>query len=142
MPGGNREAHRGVEGLTVGGPVESEAELIRRARARDGAACAALVRAHQDIAFRTAVLICADAHDAEEAVQDGFVKALRALHRFRDGEPLRPWLLAIVANEARNRRRAAGRRVRLATNALAMADRQVADGPEGLTLSHERSAAL
>jgi RNA polymerase sigma-70 factor (ECF subfamily) len=50
------------------------------------------------------------AADAEEAAQDGFVKAWRALARFRDGQPFRPWLLAIVANEARSRRRAAGRR--------------------------------
>lgn len=142
MPGGNRGRHRGVEGLNVAEPVESEAELIRRARARDAAACAALVRAHQDIAFRTAVLICADAHDAEEAVQDGFVKALRGLDRFRDGAPLRPWLLAIVANEARNRRRSAGRRARLTARALQAAEPPVAPGPEGSVLSGERSAAL
>ena len=142
MPGGNRGTDDGVQGLNVAGPVESEAQLIRRARARDAAACAALVRAHQDIAFRTAVLICADAHDAEEAVQDGFVKALRALDRFRDGEPLRPWLLAIVANEARNRRRSAGRRARLAARALALATPPVAAGPEGAVLSGERSAEL
>jgi RNA polymerase sigma-70 factor (ECF subfamily) len=122
--------------------VESEAQLIRRARARDAAACAALVRAHQDIAFRTAVLICADAHDAEEAVQDGFVKALRALHRFRDGEPLRPWLLAIVANEARNRRRSAGRRSRLAARVLATAEPHAAPAAEGAVLAGERSATL
>ena len=123
-------------------PEEREAELVRRARAGDGAACAAIVRAHQDIAFRTAVLICSDAHDAEEAVQDGFVKALRALHRFRDGEPLRPWLLAIVANEARNRRRSAGRRARLAAHALAAAEPAVAGGPEVAVVARERSAQL
>src|SRR4051812_36816664 len=60
------------------------------------------------------MLITQDAADAEEAAQDGFVKAWRALRRFRSGEPLRPWLLTIVANEARNRRRSAGRRSALA----------------------------
>jgi RNA polymerase sigma-70 factor (ECF subfamily) len=68
------------------------------------------VRRHQTIAFRTALVFAGSAADAEEAAQDGFVKAWRALARFRDGEPFRPWLLAIVANEARTRRRAAGRR--------------------------------
>ena len=38
----------------------------------------------------------------------------RALSRFRDGAPIRPWLLRIVANEARNRRRSADRRAGLA----------------------------
>ena len=58
------------------------------------------------------MLITQDAAEAEEAAQDAFVKAWRALGRFREGEPLRPWLLTIVANEARNRRRSAGRRPR------------------------------
>jgi RNA polymerase sigma-70 factor (ECF subfamily) len=101
--------------------VLAEQELIARARAGDTVAYAALVRAHQDIAFRTAMLITGHAHDAEEAAQDGFLKAWRALGRFRAGEPLRPWLLAIVANEARNRRRAAGRRQHLVLRAAAEA---------------------
>jgi RNA polymerase sigma-70 factor, ECF subfamily len=125
---------------------ETEAELIRRARARDTTAYAALVRAHQEVAFRTAMLICGDAHDAEEAAQDGFLKAYRALGRFRAGEPLRPWLLAIVANEARNRRRAAGRRGRLALRAAELEPRAPAGAaraePEAALLSRERGAVL
>ena len=73
-----------------------------------------LVRPHQEIAFRVAYVITRNAADAEDAAQDALVKAWRALGRFRPGEPLRPWLLQIVANEARNRRRSAGRRERLA----------------------------
>src|SRR4051794_2486255 len=87
----------------------TEGELIALARDGDGDAYASLVRAHQDVAFRTAMLITQNAAEAEEAAQDGFVKAWRALPRFRAGEPWRPWLLTIVANEARNRRRSAGR---------------------------------
>ena len=99
--------------------VLAEDDLIAQARRGDAAAYASLVRAHQDVAFRTAMLITGHPQDAEEAAQDGFVKAWRALHRFREGEPLRPWLLTIVANEARNRRRAAGRREHLALRAAA-----------------------
>ena len=51
------------------------------------------------------------------------MKAWRALPRFRPGAPFRPWLLAIVANEARNRRRAAGRRAGLALRAAEQAER-------------------
>jgi RNA polymerase sigma factor (sigma-70 family) len=101
----------------------TEAELLARAKGGDEDAYAALVRAHQELAFRTAVLITQDAAEAEEAAQDAFVKAWRALGRFRAGAPLRPWLLAIVANEARNRRRAAGRRAALAERAPRGAER-------------------
>ena len=62
-------------------------------------------------------MVAGDAADAEEAAQEAFVKAYRALDRFRGEAPFRPWLLAIVANEARNRRRAAGRQAALAARA-------------------------
>jgi RNA polymerase sigma-70 factor (ECF subfamily) len=94
--------------------AQTEGELIARAQDGDAEAYAALVRAHQDVAFRTAMLITQNATEAEEAAQDGFVKAWRALDRFRAGAPLRPWLLTIVANEARNRRRSAARQTALA----------------------------
>ena len=88
----------------------TEDELVERARDGDATAFAELVRDHQEIAFRTAYLITRNAADAEDAAQVGLTKAWRALPRFRRGAPFRPWLLAIVANEARNRRRAEGRR--------------------------------
>jgi RNA polymerase sigma-70 factor (ECF subfamily) len=103
--------------VVVSRPLPSEAALVERARRGDTAAYEALVRAHQDIAFRTACLFAGSAADAEEAAQEAFVKAWRALPRFRAGSPFRPWLLAIAANEARNRRRAAGRRAGLALRA-------------------------
>ena len=65
------------------------------------------MRRYQDVAIRTAYLVAPEA-DAADAVQDAFVKAYAALPRFRDGAPFRPWLLRIVANEGRNRRRSAG----------------------------------
>ena len=77
-------------------------------RPRDLESYDQLVREHQVIAFRTAYVITGSAADAEEVAQDAFVKAYRARGRFRAGAPFRPWLLAIVANEARNRRRLAG----------------------------------
>ena len=79
-----------------------------------------LVHRYQELAFRAAFLITRDAGDAEEACQEGFVKAHRALDRFREDEPFRPWLLKIVTNQARNRRRSAGRRHALAIKAGGM----------------------
>jgi RNA polymerase sigma-70 factor (ECF subfamily) len=99
--------------------AQTEGELLARSQAGDADAYAALVRAHEQVAFRTALLITQNAADAEEAAQDAFVKAWRALDRFRPGAPLRPWLLAIVANEARNRRRSAGRRAALQLRVVA-----------------------
>lgn len=86
------------------------AELVRRAQRGDIGAFEDIVRAHQDIAFRTAFVITGSAEDAADATQDAFIKAHRALGRFDATRPVRPWLLAIVGNEARNRARAAGRR--------------------------------
>ena len=119
--------------------AQTEVEFLARAQAGDADAYAALVRAHEDIAFRTALLITQNAADAEEAAQDGFVKAWRALGRFREGAPLRPWLLTIVANEARNRRRSAGRRQALA---LRLVPSPEAGSAEATVLAGETRATL
>ena len=59
--------------------------------------------------FRLAYLICGDPDDAEDIAQDALIAAYRALPRFDSERPLRPWLLRITANTARNRRRSIGR---------------------------------
>nr|MDT0667629.1 sigma factor [Micromonospora sp. DSM 115978] len=71
-----------------------------------------LVARYSAPAYRTAALL-AGTSDADDAVQEAFVKAFAALRSFRDGEPFRPWLLLrIVANEALNQRRARTSRLR------------------------------
>lgn len=87
----------------------SEADLIRRAQSGDGVAWEALVRAHQEGVFRLAYLLLGDADDAEDVAQETFIRAFRSLDRFDRERPLRPWLLRITANLARNRRRSLGR---------------------------------
>ena len=120
-----------------------EAELVERARRGDLEAWETLVRTYQGIAFRTAYLLAGNAADAEEAAQDGFVKAHRALGRFRRGAELRPWLLRIVANEARNRRRSAGRRERLALRAAAETrPGDAVPSPEAAVLAGEQRERL
>jgi RNA polymerase sigma-70 factor (ECF subfamily) len=98
-----------------------ESALIARAKEGDIAAYEEVVELHQATAFRVAWLITRSSADAEEVAQDAFLKAFRALGRFREGAPFRPWLLQIVANEARNRRVAESRRERLALRAFAEA---------------------
>jgi RNA polymerase sigma-70 factor (ECF subfamily) len=126
----------------VGRPLD-ESELIRRSRRGDTHAYEELVHAYQGIAFRTAYVIARNAADAEEAAQDGFVKAWRALGRFREGALFKPWLLRIVANEASNRRRSAGRRTNLVLRAAAEEPSgDAAPSPEAALLSAEQRATL
>jgi len=117
-----------------GRPLD-EQELVERAREGDARAYEALVRRYQDLAFRTAYVIAGGAADAEDAAQEGFVKAWYALPRFRAGAPFRPWLLAIVANEARNRRRSGRRQDDLAL-------RVAEDRPSGDAAPSPEAAAL
>lgn len=91
-----------------------EQQLIVAAKAGDQRAYAQLLERHQAVAFRAAYLITGSAAEAEDATQDACVKAWLALHRFRTGAPFRPWLVQIAVNEARNRRRGAGRRTNIA----------------------------
>ncbi|HEX6547170.1 MAG TPA: RNA polymerase sigma factor [Candidatus Dormibacteraeota bacterium] len=118
-----------------GRPLD-ESELLARATAGNQRAYEELVHIYSEIAFRTAFAVLGSAADAEEAAQDAFVKAFHALPRFRRGEPFRPWLLAIVGNEARSRRRAAGRRVRLELRAAEAARTgDAAPSPEAVALA-------
>jgi len=103
--------------VTAGPPGEQE--LVLRAQRGDARAFEELVRPHWEVAFRVAYVVTRDAGEAEDAAQEALLDAWRALPRFRPGWPLRPWLLRIVANRARNRRRAAGRRARLSLRAAA-----------------------
>lgn len=99
-----------------------ETRLVADATAGDTRAYGELVRRHQQVAFRVAYTITRDAGDAEDAAQEAFLKAYQALSRFRREAPFRPWVLRIVANEARNRNRRRGRQRRLAIRAW--------DGPD------------
>lgn len=83
----------------------TEAELIARARSGEARAWEALVREHQQPIFRLAFLLLGDAGEAEDVAQETFLRAYGALARFDLARPLRPWLLRIAANLARNRLR-------------------------------------
>ena len=88
--------------------MTSDDDLVGRARLGDRDAFCALLERHRLVALRVGYTIAGA--EAEDAVQEAMVKAYRHLDQFRPGSPFRPWLLAIVANEARNRRRSGGRR--------------------------------
>ena len=92
------------------------------------------MRRYQLDAVRLATAITCRADDAEDAAQTAFVRAYASLARFDNARPFRPWLLRIVANEAKNRRRAAGRRARLADRVNVMAT-EVARSPEDVVIA-------
>jgi RNA polymerase sigma factor (sigma-70 family) len=116
---------------------------MERARRGDVAAYEELVRRYEEVAYRTAFLVCGDADEARDAAQEGFVRAWRALPRFRPGSEPRPWMLRIVANAARNRRRGSARQAALG---LRLAEDPLSGGaapsPEGSVLAAERREAL
>ncbi len=144
-PNGSRACTRDV-GCSVGGRLldeQDDAELIERAKQGDAGAFEAIVTRYQDLAFRTAYVITGDAAEAEDAASTGFLKAYYALAGFRSGAPLRPWLLKIVANEARNRRTAARRHPTLSLSAVE--DRPSAEStlsPEAAALAVEQRRFL
>jgi RNA polymerase sigma factor (sigma-70 family) len=101
--------------------VDSEAGLVSRAASGDEAAYAELVAGNRALAVRTAVVLGAG-DDADDVVQEAFVKAYRRLPTFRGDSSFRSWLLTIVANETRNLHRTRCRRSGLLERAAAQAD--------------------
>jgi RNA polymerase sigma-70 factor (ECF subfamily) len=87
----------------------TDLDLILQARQGNAEAWEAVVARHQEVAFRVAYLLLGDPADAEDVAQEAFIRAYGALDRFDQSRSLRPWLLSIVTNLARNRRRSAGR---------------------------------
>lgn len=77
-----------------------ERELVRAAQAGDREAFAGLVRMHQRRAYAVARAIVISHDDAEDAVQDGFLHAYKALDRFIPDQSFGAWLNRIVSNAA------------------------------------------
>ena len=82
-----------------------EEERIRRIVAGDGSAFAELVREYHPLAYGLAHRVLMDPEDAEEVVQDAFVKIHAALISFRGHSSLKTWILRIVLRLSLNRRR-------------------------------------
>lgn len=78
-----------------------EDDLVRRAATGDATAFRLLVERHGALTARVARVLLRDPTAAEDAAQEAWVDAWRGLPRFRAGDPLRPWLLTLVANRCR-----------------------------------------
>ena len=126
-----------------GGPVD-EADLVRKAQRGDAPAFAEIVRRYQRSVYRTAYALTRNTADADDLAQETFVRAYRALDRFRADEPLHPWLSRIATNLAYSLFRARKRRPETPLEPLVEAGRQwgVDDDPAGHTAEHEQHERL
>jgi RNA polymerase sigma-70 factor (ECF subfamily) len=91
----------------------SDDELACRIATRDVAAVRLVTNRNNQRLFRTAWSILKDRSEAEEAVQDGYLKAFDAIGTFAGRSSLSTWLTRIVVNEALSRRSRAQKRARL-----------------------------
>ena len=125
----------------AGGAID-DADAVARSRDGELDAYAVLVARYTLRAHRAAWLLGAG-EDADDVVQEAFVKAFRALPKFRAGEPFAPWLLSIVANETKNLLRSRHRRNALTLRLSAMEpDAATPDTPFDEAVAGERRAKL
>jgi RNA polymerase sigma-70 factor, ECF subfamily len=99
-------------------------ELAERAANGEEAAFEAIMRRHNRLLFRTARSILKIDAEAEDALQEAYLRAWRALSTFRTESKLSTWLVRIVINEALGRRRRRGAQVFPLDSALDLADSQ------------------
>jgi RNA polymerase sigma-70 factor (ECF subfamily) len=119
-----------------------EPEAVGLARAGDVNAYAWIVRRYSAAAVRVAAAVCGSTADAEDAAQEAFVKVFSALDRFRPDAPLRPWLMRIVANEAKNQHRSASRRAALAVRGASREGAPVPSAEEFVVAGADADAVL
>jgi RNA polymerase sigma factor (sigma-70 family) len=113
-----------MEAVAASQPATA-AELVRAAVAGDEAAFTRIVAAHHRDMLKVSLAVCGDISIAEEAVQAAWSLAWRRLPSLRDAARLRPWLVSIAANQARDAMR---RRRRQPVVELAVADVAVVGG--------------
>jgi len=83
----------------------TDAELVEQARRGGERAFELLVRRHVDAALAVALRLVDDGADAQDVVQDGFIRALERLDDCREPDRFRAWLLTIIRNHAHNLRK-------------------------------------
>src|SRR5690348_1977323 len=92
----------------------SDAAVIGRVRSGERDAFALLVERYHARCVRLAQRLLADPDEAEDAVQDAFIRAYRSLDRYEERERFGAWLLCIVANRCRSASARAARQARVA----------------------------
>jgi RNA polymerase sigma-70 factor (ECF subfamily) len=121
-----------------------EPTLVRAAQQGDAAAFTEIVRRYQRAVYRVAYGLTRNAADADDLAQETFVRAWRALDRFRPDEPLYPWLSRIAINLSYSLFRRRKRRPETSIEPLIEAGRQWAgqEDPERDVVERERDAKI
>ena len=88
--------------MTAGDGDPSDEQLAARAQLNDPAAFESLVRRHKGSLYRLIRRYVGHADDAYDLVQDTFIAAWEAIHRYDSGRPFLPWLRTIALNKCRD----------------------------------------
>ncbi|HET9492901.1 MAG TPA: sigma-70 family RNA polymerase sigma factor [Chloroflexia bacterium] len=110
-------------------PVD-EKEIIARAQAGDRHAFRLLVERYAEVSSRTARVLLRNPTDAEDAAQEAWLDAWRALPRFESGRPFRPWFVTLVVNRCRMKARRHNPEVELHEAMLDDASQEATAGTE------------
>jgi RNA polymerase sigma-70 factor, ECF subfamily len=97
----------------VGATGATDADLVRRVLAGDSGAYAGLVARYRDRLGRYAVHMLGNREEAEEALQDAFVRGYRSLGRCDSPDRFGPWLYGILVNRCRTAGARAARRSKM-----------------------------
>jgi len=118
-------------GRTPSSDLRDDGDVVREAQRGDQSAFAEIVHRYQRTVYRTAYALTRNTSDADDLAQETFVRAYRALDRFRVGEPLQPWLNRIATNLAFSLFRSRKRRPETSIEPLVEAGQQwgVVDDP-------------
>lgn len=126
--------------------TDSDNALVRRARNGDFGAFEVLFERHRALAFRFAYQMCPRRDDAEDLVQEAFVRAYQNLHRYRDEAKFTTWLLRIITNLCTDQARMSNRRSNLeqqeASGALTWMTEGVTEDPHDNLEQDRRVEAL
>jgi len=118
-----------------------DSELAARVAAGEPAAFETLMRRHNRALFRTARAILRDDAEAEDALQEAYLQAYRAIGGFRAEAKLSTWLARIVANEALMRVRKRARRAEIVPLQAGISETEINEIPdENMNDTPERSA--
>jgi RNA polymerase sigma-70 factor, ECF subfamily len=109
--------------------IGDEAVLVERARQRDRAAFEELVRRHAAPLYAVVVRFAGPGGDAEEIVQESFLRAWRGIHRFEGRSEFFTWLYRIAINEAKR----AGARSEADQRTIPLEDAPLEDAPDWST---------
>lgn len=119
--GGESDANAGPP-PPVSSSAADERELVARVQAGDVVAFDTLVRRYIDRALALARRITGNPHDAEDLVQDAFIRALDRIGSFDNTRPFGPWFFRVLTNAGLNARRA---------RALRATEPELPDAPSG-----------